>query len=108
MLITLGDKRFTVTAKLKHWREFQKAVTKVSQDAEAAEEGSAARAEANDAVMDKGIEYLNEHVTSIHVKGEGDEWVADEAWNGSADDYLEPDEGLALIGKVASPDNPFA
>jgi hypothetical protein len=136
MLITLGEKQYLVTAKFKHWRDFQREVTRVTREREGAEGAEAA--EASDQVLELGICYLNEHLKAVHVKGEDGamqedaEWVKAvaeaverrQAWvlerdetrdrqgpepPGPAEEYLEPDEALALIGQVANPtETPFA
>ena len=109
MLVERGDKRYTLVAKLKHWREFQRQVTVAAKRQEEATEDGPEAAEAADSLMEIGANYLNEHLSAVHVKGDDGEWVADEAWTGSADDYLEPDEAMFLIAKCANPEqSPFA
>jgi len=106
MLIEIGDKRYTFTAKMKQWKALYKQVIVLRRNA--ASENESEQESAEDRAMDISSAYVQEHLKAVHVRQEDGSWVADPDWHGDAEADLEPDEFLGVMSKVIVPeDNPF-
>jgi len=88
MLVEIGDKRYTVTAKMRDWRHMQKAVTRLQKERQNTEDEVAAAMMA-DKQVDIPMDYINRHTPTRHGKSPEGEWAEDEEWGLAHLQYLE-------------------